>query len=425
MNITVMALGSRGDIQPFIALSVVLRERGHHVTLAVPNDFETQVNAYHIPYIPIPVSMKQILEKDAAKRFARNMLTPAALITFWREILPDIKRAYQVSVQVFAEAAQNADLLIAHGFVIPFAYSIHQHLNIPLLLSIAAPVVPTRMFPSPLFPPLPFGQQFYNPLTYNLLHRMVLGLMIEPMNVYRQDVGLPKLSLGQVMRLLSNRQFPVIMHYSRHLSPKPPDWHTNVHVVGAWTLPTQSNWIPPDALTTFLAEGEPPVFFGFGSMTVPNPEQMVQHISQALRLANLRGILQAGWAGLEHMDDEHLITIDDVPHDWLFPQMAAMVHHGGSGTTHAALAAGKPTLIVPFMADQPFWGRRLAELGVGVPTIAPKRLTPERLAAALRTLTQDRTMRQRATELGALLRAEDGLMLTCKLVEDYAAQHLQ
>jgi sterol 3beta-glucosyltransferase len=154
-------------------------------------------------------------------------------------------------------------------------------------------------------------------------------------------------------------------------------------------------------------------------MVVADPAQMSQTIGEALRLANLRGVLQAGWAGLAHEDD-HLITIGDVPHEWLFPRMAAFVHHGGSGTTHSALRAGKPALIVPFMADQPFWARHIVALGVSVPPIKPKQLTPARLADALRTLTQDSTMQQRAADLGTKLRAEDGLATACELVEQYA-----
>jgi sterol 3beta-glucosyltransferase len=242
--------------------------------------------------------------------------------------------------------------------------------------------------------------------------------MIEPMNTFRREVGLPTLSAGKVIEVLFSGQIPIIMHYSRHLGPVASDWSTNVHVVGAWTLAARGDWTPPVALSTFLAQDEPPVYIGFGSMLVPNPPKMAQTIGEALRLANLRGVLQAGWTGLAH-EDEHVMTIDDTPHDWLFPRMAAMVHHGGSGTTHAALTAGKPALIVPFTGDQPMWGRRLAELAVGVPPIKPKQLRAENLADSLRVLTQDSAMRQRAADLGALLRAEDGLAATCELVERY------
>jgi sterol 3beta-glucosyltransferase len=418
MNITLMAFGSRGDIQPFLALAVALRERGHNVTLASPRDFEALINAYSIPFLPVPISNMEVMQRESSKGIARKGVTPATMLAFWREVIPELKRALLTTTQEVAEASRSADLLIAHGFLIPSAYAIHQHLHIPLVLSVAAPIVSTKMFPI-AFPPVPFGKQFYNPLTFHLLVRGVISFMIEPMNTYRKSVGLPRLSAGEVVNLLFGGQIPIIMHYSPHLIPAPADWAANVHVVGAWTLPPPPDWTSPDALSAFLEQGEPPVYFGFGSMVAADPAQMSQTISDGLRLAGLRGVLQAGWADLAH-EDEHLITIGDVPHEWLFPRMAAFVHHGGSGTTHAALRAGKTALIVPFMADQPLWGRKLAELGLSVPPIKPKRLTAERLAEALRTLTQDSTMRQRAAEMGALLRAENSLAAACDLVERYA-----
>lgn len=420
MKITLMAFGSRGDIQPFLALAVALRERGHDVTLAAPGDFEAQINAYGVRYIPIPISNMDMMQKESAKGVARKGVTPATMLAFWREIIPEMKRALLAATQQVAEESRGADLLIAHGFLIPAAYAIHQHLKIPLMFGIAAPIVSTKMFPS-AFPPIPFGGRFYNPLSYQVLVRGVLSFMIEPMNIYRKAVGLPTLSMGEVVKLLFSGQIPIVMHFSRHVIPPPADWPKTIHVVGRWTLPAPPGWTPPDALTQFLAQGELPVYFGFGSMLVADPAQMSQTINEALRLANLRGVLQAGWAGLAH-EDEHLITIGDVPHEWLFPRMAAFVHHGGSGTTHSALSTGKPSLIVPFMADQPFWGRRLVELGVNVPSIKPKQITPARLADALLTLTQDNALQQRAADLGALLRAEDGLTATCDLVEQYATK---
>jgi sterol 3beta-glucosyltransferase len=415
MKITMMAFGSRGDVQPFLALAVALRERGHEVTLAAPGDFEALIGAYGIPYIRIPISTMEAGQTEFGKRVARG-ITPATLIALWREVIPEMRRALLASTYEIAEAARGADLLFAHGFTVPLAYSIHQHVQVPLVLSIAAPVVSSRQYS--VFPPLPFGQRFFNPLSQEILVRLVLSYQIAPMNTYRREVGLPKLSAGNAAHLLSKAQLPVLMHYSRHLFPTPSDWNANVHVLGAWTLPAPADWTPPDALSAFLAAGEPPVFFGFGSMPVHDPAQVGRTISEALRMANLRGVLQAGIGGLTH-EDKHIITIGDAPHDWLFPRMAAVVHHGGSGTTHAALGAGKPALIVPFMADQPFWARRIVERGVGVAPIKPKKLTPENLAAALRTLTGDSALHQRAAEMGALLRAEDGLATACTLVEQY------
>lgn len=422
MKIVIAAFGSRGDIQPFLALAVALRARGHHVTLAAPADFEVQINTYAIPYLQIPINSRQFLDQDIGEQIGNRGITPATLLALWREVIPAMRRSLRTAAHLLEEAARDADLLIAHGFLIPLTYSIHQHLRLPLMLGIAAPVVATHQYPSAMFPPIPFGQRWYNPLTYDWLTRVVTSFMIEPMNAYRKSVNLPTLPAGRVVQLLTRAQFPILMHYSRHLSPPPADWSANAQVVGAWTLPAPPDWTPPDALSAFLAQGEAPIYFGFGSM--PVPKNLSQTISEALRLAGLRGVLQEGWSRLSH-SAEHLITIDDMPHDWLFARMAAVVHHGGSGTTHAAVRAGKPTLIVPFMADQPFWGRRIAELGAGVPPIPPKRLTTARLADALRVLTQDSAMRQRAAALGELVRAEDGLTVACDLIEQHVRTYLK
>jgi sterol 3beta-glucosyltransferase len=417
MNIMVMAFGSRGDVQPFLALAVALREHGHQVTLAAPKDFEDLITSCDITYLPIPIRASAMQNLGSTQQVADKGVTPSSLLAIWREIIPQIKRAMLQATHDIAEACRDMDLLIAHGFQMPFAYAIHQHLNIPLLLSIAAPTILTREFP--IFPSLPFGARWYNPLTYQILVRMMYSFTTEPTNTYRKSVGLPKVSTGEMVRLYFSGKIPTYMHYSRHLSPAPRDWPESVKVMGAWSLPSQSDWTPPSDLTHFLAQGEPPIFFGFGSMPVSKPDKMSATISEALRMANLRGVLQAGWGGLSRQDD-HLITIGDVPHDWLFPKMSAIVHHGGAGTTHAALWAGKPALIVPFMADQPFWARRLVELGVAVPPISPKKITSENLATALRTLTSDDTLRRRAAEMGVLLRAEQGLETMCALIETYA-----
>jgi sterol 3beta-glucosyltransferase len=416
MKIILMCFGSRGDIQPFLALALALQNRGHEVTLAAPVDFAETAQSYNVPYLNIPLSTKFFMEMDFAKRMTEDGINPRTVYGLVREGLPALGKALEATCHIVAEAAKNADLLVSHGFLGGFGYSIHQAIKIPLLLGIAAPVVETKAFPSPMFPPIPFGQNVYNPATYDWLVRFVVSFMTNPMNKYRQSVGLPKLSTGEVVRLLTKAKLPLMMHYSRHLMPRPADWNENAHVLGQWSLPAPKDWTAPEKLRAFLEAGETPVYIGFGSMPVQKPEKMAKTISEALRLAKRRGILQAGWAGLNY-EDEHLITIGDTPHDWLFPRMAAIVHHGGSGTTHSALSAGKPSLIVPFSADQPFWGRRLAELGVNVAPIVPRQIKVENLAEAIRKLTDDSTMQKRAAELGALLRAENGVEATCELIE--------
>ena len=144
---------------------------------------------------------------------------------------------------------------------------------------------------------------------------------------------------------------------------------------------------------------------------------MVLH---ALARVKQRGILQTGWGGLSNADlPDDVFAVDSIPHDWLFPQMAAVVHHGGSGTTAAGLRAGMPTVIIPFFADQPFWGARVFELGAGPAPIPKKRLTLERLADAIRAATSDEVIRGRASALGERIRAEDGVRQAVEVLQHY------
>jgi sterol 3beta-glucosyltransferase len=183
------------------------------------------------------------------------------------------------------------------------------------------------------------------------------------------------------------------------------------HTVGYWTLHTPAGWSPPPELAAFLAaDGPPVVAIGFGSMASVDPALLTELVRGAVRDAGVRAVLIAGWGGLAALrDDAEVLAIDAVPHDWLFPRVAAVVHHGGAGTTGASLRAGTPTVVVPFAMDQPFWGGRVAALGVGPAPIPRARLTRARLADALRLAVGDAAMRARAADLGRRIREEDGV----------------
>jgi UDP:flavonoid glycosyltransferase YjiC (YdhE family) len=192
-----------------------------------------------------------------------------------------------------------------------------------------------------------------------------------------------------------------------------------VHVTGYW-FPEDPGWQPPEELRRFIEAGSPPVFIGFGSMPVPNPGRTTEVILEALRQSGLRGILHTGWAGMGDSDlPDHVYKIDHAPYGWLFRQMAAVVHHGGSGTTAFGLRAGVPSLIVPFLFDQFYWGRRISALGVGPKAIPHKKLSVTRLAEALTAATSDAAMRQRAASLGEKIRAEDGIRETLEIFSRY------
>jgi sterol 3beta-glucosyltransferase len=269
--------------------------------------------------------------------------------------------------------------------------------------------VPTSRFPAMGFPELPLGPG-YRRLTYQLI-RQILLMMSRRVRKWRKQNGLAPRSPGSRMRLPDGRPIPALHGFSRHMIPRPDDWPDNAIVTGYWFLDQAEDWNPPRSLTEFLSGGEPPVYFGFGSIFGRDPKRVTRIILEAVRRTGVRAILAQGWGGLEPGDTarpESVMFIEAAPHGWLFPQVDAVAHHGGCGTTAAGLLAGKPSILCPFFGDQPFWGRHVQRLGVGPPPIPQKRLTVESLCHAIDTVKSDSTMRENAAALGRRIRKEDG-----------------
>jgi UDP:flavonoid glycosyltransferase YjiC (YdhE family) len=301
-------------------------------------------------------------------------------------------------------------------------HSIAEKLGVPGILALPLPLYsPTRAFPSPIIPAANLGGALNR-----ASHRLVIGLATASMrgmlNRWRKDA----LGLGPAGDELTLHGRPLLRlyGYSPAVVPTPGDWDAHSVATGYWFLDRLPGWRPPEALERFLAAGPPPVYVGFGSMPAQNAAATTRVVLEALQRAGQRGVLATGWGGLAAAEVPPGIHIlDAAPHDWLFPRMAAVVHHGGAGTTAAALRAGRPVVICPFFGDQPFWGRRVAALGAGPPAIPQKRLTAERLAEAIGTATSDEAMRGRAAALGEQIRAEDGVARAVELVEAHISNY--
>jgi sterol 3beta-glucosyltransferase len=213
---------------------------------------------------------------------------------------------------------------------------------------------------------------------------------------------------------------PIFYGFSAHVLPRPADWPDFCHVTGYWFLDTKAAFQPPAKLEAFLQAGPPPVYIGFGSMRASDERSLTKLVVNALERCGQRGILLTGWGAIANEPlPETIFAIDAVPHDWLFPQVTAVMHHGGSGTTGAGLRAGRPSLIVPFIGDQSFWGRQIFERGLGPQPIEHNHLREEALAEAITTMVTDHAMRQRAATVGELIRAEDGVGNVVRLFEQY------
>jgi sterol 3beta-glucosyltransferase len=223
--------------------------------------------------------------------------------------------------------------------------------------------------------------------------------------------------------VLRDQKVPVFFALSPTVIRRPADWPEHVHMNGYWFLDSSPGWEPAPGLVDFIQAGPPPVYIGFGSMANQEPKQMAQLVIEALQRCGQRGLLASGWGGLKSGElPGSIFTIDQAPHAWLFPQMAAVVHHGGAGTTAAGLRAGVPGIVIPHMQDQPYWGRRVHDLGVGPAPIPRRKLTAGKLTNAITQAVGDQDIREKARLVGEKIRAEDGLGRTVKLIEAYLSQ---
>ena len=418
MRITILSLGSRGDVQPFIALAVGLQKTGRYkVRFAAPDNFESHAREYSLNFSPLGVDTQKMLGTGGIDP-DRNIL-----LFLWK-VLRSMKPLAERIAENTWSACQNAEFII-YSMLGVGAYHVAEKLGVPCIMASPIPgFAPTRAYPNPggVFPSLPLGGG-YNRLTHILsghLFQIFTGPFI---NRWRKEkVHLPAIPFGKYPYFhMGGRPQPIFGSYSPIISPKPPDWGDNIHVCGYWFLDPAPDWQPPPQLITFLEAGAPPVYIGFGSMANRAPQKMAQLVQKALELSGQRGILAAGWGGLDNANlPDNIFALDSVPHAWLFPRMAAVVHHGGAGTTGAGFRAGVPSVLVPHMGDQPFWAKRVTELGVGPQPIPRRKLTSARLAAAITTATTDQNMQARAAALGERIRAEDGVARTIEIIEGFS-----
>lgn len=413
MRIVIITIGTRGDVQPFVALGVGLKQAGHTVTICTSSRFQSFISEYGLNYAYMNDELLKLLDTDAGRAAIESKGNPFFL---WQQAMPIIR---QMLDEAWA-AAQTAEILIYHPKALA-GYHIAEKLQIPGFVSLLLPAYsPTTAFPSPIFSNLKGG--WYNQLTYQLLP-LLTAPYLHVINQWRQErLGLKSRSWTEKDILGSyGNSTPIFYAYSSHVIPRPNDWDSRTIVTGYWFLEGLTNFVPPPQLVDFLAAGKPPVCIGFGSMTGQNPKALTEIILTALKDTGQRGILLTGWGGMSNADlPDDVLQLEAVPHEWLFPQVAAVVHHGGAGTTAAVLKAGVPNIIIPFFGDQPFWGQRVEALGVGTKPIPKKHLTAEKLAAAIRVAVNDQEMRQRALSLSEKIQTENSVEQTVKIINRFA-----
>ena len=414
MKITILTYGSRGDVQPFVALALGLQRAGHTVRLAAPHRFAGLAAENGIPFAPLPGDPEEMSARlNDARHNVFGMVKSMADYVF--SIAEPVARA------AFA-ACSEADLIV-HSFLFTTGgHSLARARGIPDVSVQGFPMfAPTRAFPMVVLPNIPPG-----PLSY-FSHWMATQIFWQVGNWgFRRlrlaaadyfDQGFYRPFDGS-----GTAQTPLLFAYSPVVLPRPADWTAPyIHLTGYFYLDTPGTYQPAQELVDFLAVGEAPVCVTFGSMVNRESERIDGIVRAALAHTRQRGIILTGWGGRKppaHAGD--LLYLEAAPHDWLFPRCRSVVHHGGAGTTAAGLRAGIPNIVVPHGVDQPFWGRRVAAIGAGPAPVDLGKLSVQTLTAAFEQ-ANDPALRRRAQETGRLIRAEDGVGAAVRLIEQHAA----
>ncbi|KAI5082764.1 hypothetical protein GOP47_0002507 [Adiantum capillus-veneris] len=406
LQIAMLIVGTRGDVQPFVAIGKRLQEHGHRVRLATHSNFQEFVLKAGLEFYPLGGDPKVL---------AGYMVKNKGFLPSGPSEIRTQKKQLKSIINSLSDACTKP-----HGSEIPFkvqaiianppAYG-HVHvaeaLKVPIHIFFTMPWTPTSEFPHPLSR---VGHVAANRLSYQVVDSLIWWGIRGMINDFRKK----KLGLRPITYLGGSQQsmskLPTGYIWSPHLVPKPNDWGPKIDVVGFCFLNLAQDYKPPDELVKWLAAGPPPIYIGFGSLPVEDPSGMTKIILNALNETSQRGIINKGWGGIGTMVDlpESVYLLDNCPHDWLFSQCAAVVHHGGAGTTAAGLRAACPTAVVPFFGDQAFWGDRVHVRGVGPSPIPVDQFSLDKLVHAIRFMLDDK-VKQRAISLAEAMKEEDGV----------------
>ena len=411
MRISMVAIGSTGDVRPYVLLGKELKKRGHEVTIVCFDMTEKMVTEAGLKFAPLAGSVKDIF---------MAVMTPG---TNGFTFLPKFKNAMLDDLPQFLhtleEGCKDAEAIICTFFG-SVVYSIAEKHNIPCIQTHYFLMDYNDMFPITTAPGLKVGKA-WNKVSYKMGYALINTLEWHYLSDWRSEEGMKskKISMSPDY-YINGHKIPVLYAISPLLVPRAPEWDEHIHMTGFWTDPEPCEYEPEPSLVRFLEEGEKPVYIGFGSMVSGDMGQTLDIVLKAVAASGVRAIIGRGWGGgaLDAaMSNRNVYVADYIPHDWLFSRVSAVVHHGGAGTTAAGVLACKPTLVVPFGGDQPFWGQRVYDLGIGPRPIKRENLTVERLADALIELTHTPRFNVAVSEIGERMKYENGTLLAADIAE--------
>jgi len=388
-------------------------ERGHSVKLAAPARFKNLVEKYGIQFIPLPGEPEDLSRRlnDAGYNFVKMV----------REMMDHAIEIGAEMLRRTEEACADADLII-HTFAhVVGAHTLAREKNIPDVHIQTFPMfTPTGDYPNVTMPDLKL--HILNRFTHIVSQKITWWTSKFGYEQVCRRVGLPKRKLyfpfdNDPLRPPT----PILCAWSPSVLPASKDWTSNVHVTGYYFFDHVKDYQPSAELQSFLKEGKPPTCISFGSMVNRDVERIDHIVRDALARTDNRGVILSGWSDVKNDSSSDVLYLDSVPHDWLLPQCKIIIHHGGAGTTSAGLRAGIPNVVVPFTADQPFWGRQVQKIGASPKPIYVNKLSVENLTQAI-VEADDEVVRRRAQAIGQSLRSENGVQYAARLIETHISE---
>jgi sterol 3beta-glucosyltransferase len=411
MQIVLIASGTRGDVQPMIALGKALKDVGHQVRLVAGSNFVSWIESHGLEAYPT-VDIEAVMQSEQGIKWVESksqMEQFSAIKSLTDSLL-------EPSIAGVLDGTKGADLIISGFLTEGHAQALNEKYGIPVISCALQPYRSTSLGAANFMPLLPKSDSILNRWMGGLAEWFTWRMSEKVVNALRQRLGLSPYTARSYAKV--GKMIPALYAFSRYVVP--PTQDTNSYITGYWFF--DEPFTPPNDLMEFIKAGEAPVYVGFGSMSSSDPEGTVMMISEALARLGQRGVIARGWSQAQIKDiPDHLFVLDKTSHTWLFPQMSAVVHHGGAGTTAAGLRAGRPSLIVSHLGDQPYWGRRVHELGVGPQPIKRHDLTTDLLTERLKPLLNDKTIRTQAAQLGTQIRGEDGVKTAVHWIQTFIA----
>jgi len=417
MKIGLLTWGSDGDIRPFCALAGGLAARGHDVTLAVASvdnkDYSNLGQA--MGFKVIPACRKYEYTQQQADEMVLRIIASRNLAMHFKILFDEMfKPAVDDLMETSNTLCGQNDLVIGHIAVYPLFIAAEKH-GLPCVTVSPVP----SFFKTAFEPPegLPNLGQWLNPILWKLGEMAGGWILKPPINKLREQNGLAPLK-SPIGNFWQSDRLNLICA-SPSIFQRCPDWKDNIQVTGFFDIPDSAErWEIPGDLLSFLDYGQPPVYLTFGSFTQFDIERNVELMAATARLLGHRAIIQAFWENVSQIPDiDDVYLLRKVPHHQIFPRCAAVVHHGGAGTTQSSLYCGCPSIVVAHAFDQFLWARKLQQIGAGGRPLQKRTVTPQALAAVIRQVVEDQRMKQRAEQLGAAMKKENGVATAVGLIE--------